>query len=253
MKKIVYMGDFHFPFQSTEKVLEAVRITQGHDLLIVGGDVFDCYSVSSYAKSKGVALETEYQIAQAFFSQAKDFYRKLVFIQGNHDSRPERNFFSQIPHEARSFLSTNLLRRLIQGDVFEKGQWRNDPSKAITNGELALFDNGAVAWNVKVGRTLVAHTEKWRKGQNQVAFDTYQHFLPQHRDLDCVIVGHVHRLNASFLPDVVLAEGGCLCEQMDYSTNDPKLRYGGQTNGIVTFVQKQDGSLIRESFRLHPL
>jgi predicted phosphodiesterase len=102
MKKLMFLSDTHYPYHSAPamslffKVARSVR----PDIIIHGGDHWDFWSISRFAKRKAhlrLSLLEEMKLGLESLSQLAKSTRELHFIAGNHDDRLERDLASRNP------------------------------------------------------------------------------------------------------------------------------------------------------------
>jgi hypothetical protein len=86
------MGDLHYPYQdqkAIDAVLDYVRDWRP-ELIIINGDLFDSYLISSYSKSPEQLnhhLQREFDLAKPFVKLIDEAGSDIVYILGNHEAR----------------------------------------------------------------------------------------------------------------------------------------------------------------------
>ncbi len=232
-KKIVSISDLHVPFTNIEYLEEVFTKHRGADKLIINGDLFDCYSISSYGKANIIHLVDEYVLATKIVDKACKLFDEVEIIEGNHDEREDR-YKKEINPELKFLLSKPLLQRVADGDRYNPAtkKWTT-----VTNSNLSFCQS----WFSMTGKAMFAHPSKYRKHEATVSFDTYEYFQKKGYVMDCVVVGHVHRLNVAYTNRALLIEQGCLCDDMDYA-NSPRMSYSGQVNGYAVIYQDENGN-----------
>ncbi len=94
----VWVSDVHHgyaDYRALDVVLKYLQHAKPHTL-VVGGDYYDAYSISSHDKEPARAmdtLQTEFDAGRPFLEEACKHARNVVFIQGNHEQRLERHIF----------------------------------------------------------------------------------------------------------------------------------------------------------------
>lgn len=260
--KIGLITDIHFNSHNEDSVAKALSalVHWGADILLVGGDIFDNYAASSWGKSRNASILAEYRSAREFMALCDQLFGATLYIEGNHDRRPSSRLMADFNVDCKDFFFDPLIARVIRGDVHDGRGWVHaqplDRSYLATFGQPEVVGRAVPAWWARVGNVVWAHAELFVRGDGGVAEKTHQRLVatePSLRDIDAVMVGHVHRLNLAYRPGIVYVEAGALCKEQDYAKNDPRLRYGSQTNGYVTFEMSGDGALLRPSVKLHLL
>ncbi len=261
--KVGLVTDIHFNSHREESVAKALAglVEWGADILLVGGDIFDNYAASSWGKSRNASILEEYRSAREFMTLCDKLFGATLYIEGNHDRRPSSRLMADFNVDCKDFFFDPLLARVIRGDAHDGKSWVH--AEPLKRSYLATFGvpekvgRHVPAWWARVGNMVWAHAELFVRGDGGVAEKTHQRLIttePSLRDLDAVMVGHVHRLNLAYRPGVVYVEAGALCKEQDYAKNDPRLRYGSQTNGYVSFeLDGGTGALARPTVRLHLL
>lgn len=248
MKKFLFLTDLHSIFIDFDILKKALEEDADH--LLLGGDLFECYSAGLYPQNTYIPMSEEWDVTQRVMLLLCEKYKEVTAIMGNHDARPDRRV-AEFNLGFKDFASKPLLFRLKDGDVYRNKRWSNDPSKVLHNLEVPNLDSGHPSWFAHIGNTLIAHTEKYSKTPGAIAKQTYEAFFQEKKDIDLVLVGHLHRANIVYTKNVVLVEAPCLCKPPEYAKQNPALRYSSkQSAGYVTFCQDENGALIRESINL---
>lgn len=86
-----FLSDLHYPFQhkhAIQATMESLE-DQKPDMVILGGDVFDCYLLSrfNHSPSRQITLRDEIESAAGLFGWLDQITRRVVFMMGNHDHR----------------------------------------------------------------------------------------------------------------------------------------------------------------------
>lgn len=133
--KVVVAGDFHLPFHHVKAVkawLQYLKDT-GADVVVLNGDVLDCYALSSFSKEPGgPALKHELEVARAFLREVREAVgpqTEIIFMEGNHEHRLQRRLMEQpglhgLPElHLGSLLGLNQInaRHMAYGEVWSRG------------------------------------------------------------------------------------------------------------------------------------
>lgn len=198
--KTVILSDLQIPFQDARALDIAVRVIHvvKPDLIILNGDITDCYAISSFDKDPGRAgalLENERAQARKLLAVLSAYsthhHGRLIWLGGNHEDR---------------------WRRLI---------WRERAVRQVV-GALGKDDYGAFigvkAFNaefypygswVDIGKLMVTHGEIVRRHS---AYSAKAHFDKYGQS---VVIGHTHRMGTYLHTNRQGVhgawEGGCLC------------------------------------------
>lgn len=95
-ERVLFVSDFHVPFHCKDswEALVSVVKSNDFDMIVLGGDLFDCYSVSSHEKDPSRA-----RTIQDEFDEGRELWRELdevapnsriYYIEGNHEQRIRR-------------------------------------------------------------------------------------------------------------------------------------------------------------------
>jgi UDP-2,3-diacylglucosamine pyrophosphatase LpxH len=128
-QRIAALFDVHAPYHSIEALTAALDFLSDKDIttLLIGGDFFDFYGMSRYAKDpdkRNTAEEIKIgvELLQTIFNELKP--EKVVFKYGNHDERFEHYIwqkFAEIPQltdfeEMKQISLENILRNRLGKD-----------------------------------------------------------------------------------------------------------------------------------------
>lgn len=94
------ISDAHIPYHDKAAVEVAVARGEGCDLIIVNGDLADCYEVSSFQPDpRKCNFAGALRTAREFFIwlRAKFPKARIVYKEGNHEERLERYFTTRAP------------------------------------------------------------------------------------------------------------------------------------------------------------
>jgi predicted phosphodiesterase len=96
IERIAFLSDIHFPFQDKVALAKVLAFLGNWkpDEIILGGDIFDCYSISDYNKEPGrhETLQDEFDSARDFIAEVDEIAKgKVRFFIGNHENRIYRH------------------------------------------------------------------------------------------------------------------------------------------------------------------
>lgn len=120
-KKVLVLGDTHFPFHcktSLTLVFEAIK-REKPDCIVQVGDLYDFYSASSFPRSHNILTpkqeaEEGREAAEEMWAYIRKISPKSKCYQlwGNHDVRPKKRVLEAVPHLEHFFGSS--LKELFQ-------------------------------------------------------------------------------------------------------------------------------------------
>lgn len=240
-KKVMIINDVHVPYQH-EELLSEIKKHSDIDYLVIGGDLIDCESCSSFQMLERPTLEEELVAAHEFIQEINKIVNcEIICIKGNHEERLEREICKMQNKGLQRLLDSQLLRMLEEGFKFNIGTKRKQ-YKAIENFKYIdkwyarLFDN-----------LVICHPKDFSNVPAKIAEKSAEYFL--NRDViekdDIIFIGHTHKFSqivSTRRQDVFVVENGCSCEPMDYSDRG-NLNYGNQVN-CYTIVEFEEGCKI---------
>lgn len=240
-KKIMIINDVHVPYQH-DGLLDEIRKHKDMDYLVIGGDLIDCESCSSFQMLERPTLEEELVAAHEFIQEInKIIDAEIICIKGNHEERLEREICKMQNKGLQRLLDSQLLRMLEEGFKFSIGTKRKK-YKAIENFKYIdkwyarLFDN-----------LVICHPKDFSNVPAKIAEKSAEYFLNRgiiEKD-DVIFIGHTHKFSqivSTRRQDVFVVENGCSCKPMDYSDRG-NLNYGNQVN-CYTIVEFEEGGKI---------
>ena len=243
-KKVMIINDVHVPYQH-DGLLDEIKKHKDMDYLVIGGDLIDCESCSSFQMLERPTLEEELVAAHEFIQEInKIINAEIICIKGNHEERLEREICKMQNKGLQRLLDSQLLRMLEEGFKFSIGTKRKK-YKAIENFKYIdkwyarLFDN-----------LVICHPKDFSNVPAKIAEKSAEYFLNRgiiEKD-DVIFIGHTHKFSqivSTRRQDVFVVENGCSCKAMDYSDRG-NLNYGNQVN-CYTIVEFEEGNKIEKN------
>lgn len=142
--KALILSDTQLPYHDTIALEQAVQRGKDADLVILNGDIMDCYEVSDFQPDPrkcnfAGALRTTRELLE--WLRAKFLKARFIFKAGNHEERLERYFKTRAP-------------AVLGCEEFE-----------LKN--LLKFDDYGIEWlgekrPIKLGKLHVVHGHEWR-------------------------------------------------------------------------------------------
>ncbi len=237
-QKIVIASDFHAPFQHQEYVAAMFERERDADLLIVGGDLQDFYSVSRFVKYENVPFEEEMAAVTLLLEQMSERFPRVLIVEGNHDK-------PRFEKQLRDRLSEDMVKvvsYLAGGNLSViKAAARRFPNiHFATNRIDGRFD---VGWYAQVNDLIVSHMEKFSTVAGSTLrgvedwFSNFERVIGLGKDWRVIVQAHTHAMGwFPYKADRLLVESGCLCRTHGYQLTP---RAGGrpQRQGYVTLEQ----------------
>jgi len=237
VKRIVSLSDIHFPFQRDDILEAAVDYAKGADILVLNGDIFDCYAVSSFKKKKKVPLMREYDIVVEFVRGLVPHFPEIRLVRGNHEKRFSGNFNTALGVDLDTPLGDDLFTRIARGDIY------NEDAELVGQYEFDnVYYDPFIPWYTCIGKTIFCHPKVFSRVPGGTILRAYKWFQEVgHVDFDCIVMGHTHQQARYVYEGKLLMEQGCLTALMDYQWDDG-LRYRSQVNGFAEVWQDENGN-----------
>lgn len=242
--KCLIMNDIHLPFERDD-VLEIIRDNRNVDYIIIGGDLIDCVSCSSFDTKDRPSVEDELVYAYEFILKVNAIIdptkTKIIAIEGNHEARYKKTIIKMIEKQMQSLLNPALLAMLSEGFTVYPGGKKKIYS-AIPNFEY--IDN----WHVRLFDNLVvAHPLNFSNVGGKVSEQISEYMLNQdiaEKD-DVIVFGHTHKysmIKNNRRQGMFVVENACLCKEHEYAKCG-KLSFTQQNYGY-TVLEFNKGSKI---------
>jgi predicted phosphodiesterase len=235
--KVLTISDLHIPFENTEVLKHAIANHSDADILVVNGDLFEHYAVSSWPKQKDIILKWEYQIAIEWMKLFSDTFKEVHLVSGNHEYRLKSYFASNISPSVSFMVDNDMLSRLAKGEDFDE-EGNLVPTHNFTN---VKYSPGLLSWYTKIGKCIFAHPRSFSIVPMRTAIETANSFLGR-EDFQAIVLGHTHKLGQLIWRDKLIIEQGCCCVPMDYES-DGKAKYLPQAFGYATIYMDEEGNV----------
>lgn len=118
-KRIVAIGDTHFPFQCNATLGRIYSLVESYKphVIIQLGDLYDFYSASAFPRSHNIMtpreeVEEARQGAEAFWKNIRKAAPRATYFQlwGNHDVRPRKRVMEMVPALESFFKVEDMFR-----------------------------------------------------------------------------------------------------------------------------------------------
>lgn len=234
-ERVLVLSDLHIPFHKDKEIVNIVKEHSNANLIILAGDILDCFSVSIFPKEMHIPLYEELKIASSVLKKIDRLTpntKKIVF-RGNHEFRFKR-YLAKFQSEFSPLVSDDILEILKNGFTYR--DYKN--KKRVIE---PLSDNFEIidSWYYIYKDLILAHPTNFSKIPMRTCVSTYDYFKNQGIDFNALAIGHTHKTGSLIHGGTLLCELGCLCEQMDYANNG-NVNYTPQTNGYGVFVFHKD-------------
>jgi len=237
-RRIVSLSDIHMPFHRQDTLEQAIEEAKGADILVLNGDIFDCYGISTFKKNKKIPLIREYMIVLEFLKGLVKHFPTILLVSGNHEDRFSGTLNTALQETCEPPVGDDLMTRLARGDIYD------EEGKRIGNYTWDnVHYNQLQPWWVKVGKTIFCHPKTFSRGPGHTikkAFDWF-HQIDHVGEWDSIVMGHTHQAAKYVYEGRLLIEQGCLTNILEYQW-DNGIRYIGQSNGYAEIFQDLQGN-----------
>lgn len=226
-KKMLVVSDIHFPFQDREALMTALTYGEGCDVILLNGDIMDCYSESKFTKNPlHRMLKRELDLVRDFLEYLRSRFPKarIIYKFGNHDKRHQDYLFRNA--DALSDLDDLLLPSLLRFNLHK--------IEEVHHTQL-----------IRCGSLNILHGHEYFGGAGTINISR-QMLL---KTFDNIIVGHFHQTNSYTIRkvngDLLGAWAtGCLCysEDTEILTQDGFKYFKDVLNSdnIVSYDEKEN-------------
>lgn len=97
-KPLLVIADLHVPYQNAEWVerVSELALAWGVDDVLLAGDALDMYALSTYERESNPTLEDEIEAWREFEDAMLAYYKRLIWMMGNHEYRLGRKIDNAI-------------------------------------------------------------------------------------------------------------------------------------------------------------
>lgn len=225
IEKVLVISDIHVPF-NRDDILDVVA-KHAHEIsaIILGGDIADCVSVSSYDPLDALPLADEMAVIHQLLKQIQDITPnvKRYLIKGNHETRWAR-YMAKNPNELNKLHSDNILNEVIKGFQYHDR----------LRGRIVTYDKLDYIclddWFVVYNDMIVCHPITFSRVAGKTASMALDYFMERGIDFNTCLIAHTHKQSSCFKYGKYAAEIGCMCKPMGYASS-----------GKLTYTQQQCG------------
>ncbi len=198
--KVFFFPDVHFPHEDKAALAAAENLCRHiePDLIVLLGDLLDCYAVSRYDKDprRIGSLQEEFDQGLAFLRRLRENHpeAEIVYKEGNHEERLQKFLWSKAP----ALASLRCMELSEQLELEDLGIQYIKAAERYSLGALTVT-HGHV---VRTGSGNSARGEMTKRASSGISGHTHR-------------LGHVMHTNGNGTAGWV--EAGCLCSfEADY-------------------------------------
>lgn len=251
--RILSISDTHVPFNLSVDTFAKYR--NKVDILVLNGDITDCYSISAFSKNMRLSVIEELIKGREFIIDLIEYInpKKVKINYGNHDLRFGHYLAKKLDTDILELMPDTALELIcVTGFRHYDKRLR---TKVWFDPLVEVFKDSGIeveytySWWCKVGKTIFAHPSAFSSGVSATSVKAMQYFLQEGHQFDSVVLGHTHQVSYTYYGKMHLFEQGCCCSAEDMTYTDGKL-YKSQTNGYAYIVQDKIGNLLYDKTKL---
>jgi predicted phosphodiesterase len=239
-RKILSLSDLHMPFHDTEAIEMALEHDGNADILVLNGDILDCYSVSSYSKDKGIPLQSEYQLALNFIKEMASRFDEVHLVKGNHENRVDRYLSQKLDPYSAILGNRDIVDKLSKGLILDENGFTGR-SYNFTN---VYYNELGLPWLGKVGKTIFMHPDTYLAQPGATVTRGMEYLRGQlpWNSFDSIVMGHTHKQAKLIEQNKLLIEQGALCLTQGY-LKQAEFRRRPSIVGYAVIYQDKDGNI----------
>lgn len=216
-KSVMIINDIHCPFER-EDVLEIIQKHADEiTTLVIGGDLMDCATISSFPKIDRSSLTEELKYTYNFMKKVRkilDKNQKIVIINGNHEERLRMTISKMHEKNLQEFINPNILDMLVDGfSLYQDGK-----KKKYEGIEGIIF---IPHWYVNIdNKIIISHPKDFSSVDGKMCEKIAEHFANKHEKYEVLVFAHTHKysqMKVSRRLGTFVVENGCLCKPHSYA------------------------------------
>lgn len=249
-KCILSVSDLHYPFQLPISTYSAYKGKV--DVLVLGGDLLDCSSISKFPKI-GRSNQIDEMIGlRSYLLELVDMLKpkKVLAIMGNHEAR----LTAYVTKAFNGGELQELIPESLLSYIFTDGFHHYDknygtkiwycPLKEVweEQGIELVFDD---SWWIMEGDIMFCHPKAYSSAPMKTAIKAVEffHCLGTPNPMKVMCMAHTHRAGFYRIGSVDVYEQGACCDITRLHYNDGML-INPQKEGFMLFYQDKDGNTL---------
>jgi len=231
--KTLVISDLHCPYHREDIVDIVEKHKNEIDTLIIGGDVIDCYAISSFKPLDPPPLISEMISCHQLLKQIQDLVpnAKRILIRGNHEARFEK-YLANNKNELNKLHSFNILKEIVGG--FEDN---TDRQNGVVTSYKPLDYEVYDEWFYNDKGVITCHPTTFSRVAGKTCQMSLDYFVERGFDFDAILVAHTHKIASCIKYGKYAYEIGALCLPQGYAETG-KLTYERMHNGYFLCVFK---------------
>ena len=233
IEKVLYISDIHVPYNRDDIIDICAKHKDEISTLVIGGDLIDCYCISSFGSLDPMPLVDEMAKTHNLLKRIQDITPnvKRYMILGNHEERYKK-YLEKNKSELNQLHSSNILKEIVCG--FE----RHDRQSGTVVKYEKLDYHVEDSWFMKLNDTIICHPISFSRVGAKTAQMALDYFVERGQyDFSNILVAHTHKISSVVKYGKYAYEIGCLCLPQSYAESG-KLTYEKLQNGYFLATYK---------------
>lgn len=249
--RVLCISDLHFPFA---KPIETFCDYVGRvDILILNGDLLDCYAISKFSKLYRDSPIEEMIGARQYLINLIEYIRpkKVVATYGNHCLRLCNYLASHLDTDIQELMPETALDYLFV-DGFTHYD-RKLKTKTYYEPICDVFEDIKIEytgnWYCQIFDTIFCHPKAFASNPMKTAEKAMYFFRNEGKQFKSLVMAHTHRTGSYTIGNTTIYEQGAACEtdKMNYSDG---MLINSQKQGFIYLCYDKDGNCMPEKTKL---
>jgi predicted phosphodiesterase len=225
-EQIISISDTHIPFAREDLIKDIVKTHSGAEWIVVNGDLFDSYAISTFPKEKHIPFAVEYAAAFELIRELAKNFGKVMLIDGNHDKGRFTREMGKLCDDVKFLVKGSPMEFLAEGRQFSP---QGEDLGYMNLPNVYYAGDYGPSWHYKIGSAIFAHRLRgFKRGILANASHIADWMINRGTEFQCLVSAHSHRVGmAPYKQGKILIDQGCLCYPMDYEKD-------GACNGVPT-------------------
>nr|WP_286674832.1 MULTISPECIES: metallophosphoesterase [unclassified Clostridium] len=213
----MFINDIHSPYEREDLLSIISKHANEITTLVIGGDLMDCESISSFPKISRMSLLNELLYTYNLLKKIRKILNRdqnIIIINGNHEERLRTMICKMHEKDLQKFINPNILEMLVDGfTIYE------DNKKVKYEGIEGI--TYIPHWYANIDdKIIISHPKDFSAVDGKMCEKVSEHFLNKHENFEVLVFAHTHKysqMKVSRRQGVFVVENGCLCKPHDYS------------------------------------
>lgn len=249
--RILCISDFHFPFA---KPIETFADYAGRtDILVLNGDILDCYAISKFPKTYRSSPLEEMVGARQYLIDLIAYIqpREVVVTYGNHCLRLGSYLSSHLDTDIQELMPETSLEYLFV-DGFTHYN-RKLKTKTYYEPISEVFDNIKITytgnWYCQIFDTIFCHPKAFASSPMKTAEKAMYFFRNEGKQFQTLVMAHTHRTGSYSIGNTMIYEQGAACDtdKLNYSNG---MLVNSQKQGFIYLCYDADGHCVFDKTKL---